>query len=258
VSVELPKGIPERGQRAEVLLAWATLALDREHNPIVFVRRYGFGLDARLELVMNNGDEVRVHQRELMGANGLRHVMLAYDGTVIPGYDQPRCATVVARLIWASEASVQDDETETLVDDLAGFLNRTLPSGVVRGRYDDQDGYRLVADFVTANRRAGCPVLGVNQATTPDTVWVSRAALIAYLRETCGKAHPPDVRSSLEKVGWEWQDLQRRNPHDAVRKPRARVYVLRADWDRCPFDLGAELEKAPRVNVPRTAQEVGS
>ena len=242
--IKLPENIPERGETAERLLAWVNKALGREHNPIMFVNRYGLDLDARLELVMSNGDQIRVRQRELMGANGLRHIMLGYDGTVIKGYDQASCARIVSRLIWASETNVRDDETETLIDDLSGFLTQGLGQKVVRGRYDDDNGWRLIADFVNLNRRARFAVFGVNEVTEPITLWIPRGGLVNYLRERREKAHAPDVRSLLHKLGWHWQDFQRRTPTDPRRRPIARAYVGRSDWEQCPFDLAAEVENA--------------
>lgn len=241
----LPTPIPQRGDSAERLLAWVTNATSREHNPLVAVQRYGYELDARLVLRMENGEKVRVRQRELMGANGLRHVMLAYDGTEIPGYDQASCAKIVARIVWASEATVENDEIETLIDEVSAFLDVALGSEILAGRYDDLDGHRLVSDFATANRRtAAFAVLALNEAADPPELWVPRGRLVAFLRERNSKVHIPDLRSSLHELGWRWADPERRAPGGRGRKARARIWALPADWNECAFDLAEAVDNA--------------
>jgi hypothetical protein len=251
--IDVPEGIPERGSRAEDLLAWVNIAAKREHNPLIAVQRYGYELDARLVMTMANGDKLRVRQRELMGVNGLRHVMLGYDGTELPGYDQHGCAQIVARIIWASEASVEADEIEALVDDVSAFLDLTLPSGLIAGRYDDLDGHRLVSDFGTLNRQSKLAVLALNEATDPPELWVPRSRLVGHLRELNGKIHVPDLRSSLHELGWRWTNPERRPRGGGRKSPKARVWALPVTWERCAFDLAGTVKNTPRRRSERAA-----
>jgi len=254
--VDLPSPIPERDAGIEQLLGWVTDACGRQHNPIVAVRRYGYQLDARLELIFANGDHVRVRQRELMGANGLRHVLMAYDGTAIADYGQGGCGKVVSRIIWASEASVHDDELEAFLADVAAFLSRSLnhqSGGLIRRNYRD-DGYKAIADLAAANRmRSGArdvepPALMLDTSADPMALWVPRAQLLAYLRDVRSKADPADVRSLLEAVGWQPVDFQRRQPR-GTRRPHARVWVAPVPWDQCPFDLEAAVTDAMETKL---------
>lgn len=245
-SVELPGGAPARDSDPTDLLAWANLAMERRHNPIAVVRRYGFDLEARLVLVMANGEEVRVRQRDLMGSNGLKHVMLGYDGTVLPGYSQHDRDQIVARIIWASKASVRNDAIEMLVDDVATFIDRALDAGVVIGDYR-VDGYRLVSDFQTRNRRSGFGVLALDSGAE---LWIPRRHLVDYLRDRRPKAHVPDIRSDLDELGIEWRDYQRRQPN-GTRKPIARVWTVRIEWEHFPFDLAAAVAQARRQGPVR-------
>jgi hypothetical protein len=243
--VQLPEPLPARDEPPERLLAWATAALRREHNPIVHVQRFGLDLDARIMLSFADG-EWRGRQRELMGANGLRHVMLAFDGTAIPGYDQAACGEIVARLIWAANASVQDDEREALIDDLARFLDVSLTLGVLHGSYGDDDGYRLVADFVALNRRklAVPAVLALDESPTPPELWVPRGGLMDWLRATRQKADPVALRPAIAELGWRWAVFQRRNPGVGDDRPIARVWTVSEKWEVCPFDLAVAVANA--------------
>lgn len=244
----LPTG-PGRRATVKTLLDWVN-AVTKKHDPIAAVRRYGFELDARLVMVMESGEEVKVRQRDLMTQHGLRNVLRGHDGTSLPGYSQYDCGEIVSRIIWASEASIQDDERETLTEDLSTFLDRALTDGgVLAGANNDSDGYQFIANFIYVNRANKFVVtLALDQAVTPHVLWVPRGRLWTHLREVRRKLHVPDLRADIEVIGWQWEDFQRRGTGP---KPHARVWTVPVDWEGCTFDL-AEAVRAAKPLDPGT------
>jgi hypothetical protein len=256
----LPDNMPARGAGAHDLLDWANGAAARAHNPIVAVRRYGFDLDARLELEFEHGERVKVRQRELMGANGLRHVLSAFDGGELPGYNTEQVGRIVNRLIWASEANVRDDDLEALLDDVGAFLQRSLAEGLYRRDYS-RDGAAMLADYTEHNRgRSGeraepFPITALDTSADPPVLWVPRPGLLGFLRDRKARIDPTDLRAHLESVGWQFVDFHRRLKSGP--RPKARIWVLPADWERCPFDLLAAVEAAVEF-VPSTPARASS
>jgi hypothetical protein len=244
----LPKPIPERNATPADLLAWVTKATCRTHNPLVAVRRWGHGLDARLVLAMRNGDELRVRTRDLLSATGLRNVLVAYDGTVLPAYGGG-AELIVARIVWAADLSIADDELDTLVLDVDRFLTRSLipDSGVAQVERRDyaEDGYAVIADFLRSNRgrsgdpREHPPPLLIFDASD-SSLWVPRGALMTFLRSVRPKAADSDVRALLEETGWCWINLQRRQPRGDNR-PIARLWLVPIPWPASSLDLAGML-----------------
>ena len=46
-----------------------------------------------------SGQILMVRQQQLMGTNGLRHVLLGHDGTTLPSYSRAALDQIVARLV---------------------------------------------------------------------------------------------------------------------------------------------------------------
>jgi hypothetical protein len=241
---KLPEGWPHRGAPAERLLAWVNLGLEREHNPIIAVRRYGVGLTSLIEFTFRTGPSLSVEQSKVTATGGLRNLMLAYDGTVIPGYDQPALNQITSRLIWAANTSAHEDEQDTLVADLSRFLDRCLEIGVLVGRFDKDDGYGLLRAFVDVNRRLSRAPAVVAFDQENDELWVPRGLLWGWLREVRSKADSMKLRPVIEQLGWRWVDLQRRNPGLGEDKPHARAWAVPVAWDACEFDLEEALKAA--------------
>jgi hypothetical protein len=103
--------------------------------------------------------------------------------------------------LWAADASIADDELDTLVLDVDRFLVRSLipGSGVAQIERRDyaEEGYRVIADFLRFNRgRSGDPrehpppllILDANARDGGEqgspSLWVPRGALMTYLRSS--------------------------------------------------------------------------
>lgn len=246
-----PGRTPDRGARVEDLLEWVNAETKRGHDPIVAVKRYGRDLDARIVLTMASGDSARVRQRELMGATGLRRVLMAFDGSKLPKLTDDQSSEIVSRIIWASETVARDDDRDAMRNDLAFFLDVSLAAGVVVGRFDDRDGYRLIADFNHLNRRPKVALSTLALDASTGVLWAHRGLLLNYLREARKKVHAPDIRADIEELGWQFVDFQRRNPTNPKHRPIARVWVVPADWEECPFDLATEVDSARKRTPPK-------
>jgi hypothetical protein len=184
-----------------------------------------------------------------MGANGLRNVLQGYDGG--GGFPNYPCGEIVARIIWASEANIHDDELESLLGDVCTFLRRSLGAGLLRRSYRD-DGSAMIDLLAKVNaKRSGVrsdypPVCVLDTSSDPPALWIPRGPLWAYLRDVRNKINSSDARGLLEQVGWQWLDAQRRRP-GTEHKPKARVWLVPCDWDAADFDLLAAVNDAPEV-----------
>ena len=247
-TVALPEGITSRNAERFEHLRWINEAAAREHNRIVGIRRFGFGLDSRIRIEFENGQYVSVRQRDLLGASGLRNTLMLFDGGLLPPYSASDSTALVARIIWASEASIREDELHQLIDDVGEFLTRSLrEAGVVRHDYS-ANGYRMIADLLHVNLRRdggrGTPAPALGYDVGADALWIPRHALAAYLREVRHRLDPSTLRAELEQLGWQAVEFQRRQPTSEGR-PKIRVWVVDADWQGCPFDLKTAVGTAP-------------
>lgn len=253
---KLLRTAPARGAALPDLLAWVNSAARHEHDPLVGVRRYGMTPNARIELHFASGSTLAVKQRELMGTNGLRQVLLSHDGTSIPGYKRPELDAIVARIVWAADTEAADDELDALIGDVDGFIRRSLyavsgaPQVIVRNYATD--GYAAIADFGKVNTNRD----GTREHAPPfllfdpeaSALWVGRGQLANYLRDHRSRAREAsELRAMLESLGWQHADLQLRRRGGDWRNDRkkARVWIVPVPWEHGETPLVDVLSMLP-------------
>ena len=255
---KLTRSAPARGSALPDLLSWVNQAMHHQHDPLVAVKRYGTTLNARIELHFASGATLAVKQRDLMGANGLRHVLLSHDGTSMPSsYKRADLDLIVARIVWAADTEAGDDELDALVGDVEGFLKRSLyaisdkPQVIVRNYR--VNGYGAIADFDTQNTNRD----GTRETMPPyllfdheaGVLWVGRSHLASYLRDQRARhGDPSELRGKLESLGWQHADLHLRRQGGDWRNARkkARVWMVPVPWEHAETPLHDVLSKLPK------------
>ena len=246
-TTSLPGGRPEFGDPKHAHLRWINAALDRDTNRIVAIQRFGINLDSNVRIEFEHGGFLRTTQRELFSAKGLANTLGAYDGHRPPAYTADDWFTVACSIVRSADTEIRDDDMHQLAADVGLFLRRALSEGgLLRGDYAD-NGYGVIMDLAAVNdgrsgsHHALAPALAFD--TSAGALWVPRGPLAFFIRELRSKFDPHTLRASLQELGWQYANFQRRQPKGHGR-PWARVWVVDPGWPACPFDLAAAVENA--------------
>ena len=237
----LPSAAPEVGAPRDELAQWLTVALALGENPVASVARYGRHVDARMVLVLRDGQRVTFERAaDAFEANKLIQLVMLATGAQLPAYGREEALQIAGAMVRLSELLAEDDARGEAIEWGRSFLHGAKVNTIEvsdfaspRGRWEalcilsEWKPPAELPPFATATERA---VLVAESATGARIVRTSDFA--AHARACAGRPLSwAGLHGRMVEVGWEHRgELQQRQPNGQGKR-KAHVYVVPAEWE---------------------------
>lgn len=237
----LPSPAPAPGAPRDELAQWLTVVLALGENPVASVARYGRHVDARMVLVLRDGQRVTFERAaDAFEANKLIQLVMVATGAQLPPYGREEALQIAGSMIRLSELLAEDDARGEAIEWGRSFLQGAKANAVEatdfatpRGRWEalcilsDWKPPAELPPYAPAAERAALVIDGASGARIVRT-----SDFAAHARGCAGRPLSwSGLHGRMVEVGWDHRgELQQRQPNGQGKR-KAHIYVVPAGWE---------------------------